>query len=177
MLLVLRECDKGNRNHINLIDLLESSQWSRIRLELSIPIIVWVILAGPLHTQISGKLSYGQMKGEFEKALEIAAEVMRARSSFKKGLDLSWAIEQSKEGITRDALVRVRRYWSALDSNIKLEIDRVTYAAFDQAKQKLESDWEVVEDLPISDEVEMMWNNRRVESSFGFLKSVDRKSF
>ena len=78
MLLVLRECDKGNRNHINLIDLLESSQWSRIRLELSIPIIVWVILAGPLHTQISGKLSYGQMKGEFEKALEIAAEVMRA---------------------------------------------------------------------------------------------------
>ena len=64
-----------------------------------------------------------------------------------------------------------------MDSNIKLEIDRVTYAAFDQAKQKLESDWEVVEDLPISDEVEMMWNNRRVESSFGFLKSVDRKSF
>ena len=177
VLMVLRECEKGNRNHKNLIDLLESSQWSRIRLELSIPILVWVILAGPMHSKISGTLSYGQMKAEFEKALEIAADVMKARSSFQKALDLAWGIELQTEGITRDALVRVRHYWSALDSNIKLEINRVTNSAFEQATQKLKSDWEVVKDLPIKDEVEMVWNNRRVESSFGFLKSVDRKSF
>ena len=117
------------------------------------------------------------MKAEFTKGLQTVATVLGAKSSFKKALDLAWGIEQSTEGITRDALVRVRRYWSALDSNIKLEINRVTSAAFDQAKQKLESDWKVVESLPITDEVELVWNNRRVESSFGFLKSVERKSF
>ena len=141
------------------------------------PILIWVILAGPMHSQISGQLTYGRMKAEFGKGLGIVATVLGARNSFKKALDLAWGIEQSTEGITRDALIRVRRYWSALDSNIKLEINRVTSAAFDQAKQKLESDWKVVESLPITDEVELVWNNRRVESSFGFLKSVERKSF
>ena len=177
MLTVLRECGKENRNHINLVNLLESSQWCRIRLELSVPILVWVILAGPMHSQISGNLTYGQMKAEFDKGFGIVATVLGARNSFKKALDLAWGVEESTEGITRDALIRVRRYWSALDSNIKLEIHRVTHAAFDQAKQKLESDWKVVKDLPITDEVELVWNNRRVESSFGFLKSVERKSF
>ena len=64
-----------------------------------------------------------------------------------------------------------------LDINLKLEVSRMTKAAFDQARQKLESDWSVIEDLPIGDDIKMVWNNRRIESTFGYLKSIDRKSF
>ena len=177
ILSVLQEHGKDNPNHIGLLNLMESAEWCQIRLELVVPVLIWTTVAGPLHTQISRNLSYGDVKSVFLKAISIVGAVLQSRSSFKKALDMAWEMEQNIEGHTRDALIRVRRYWTELDGNIKLEVSRVTKAAFDQARQKLESDWSVIEDLPIGDEIEMVWNNRRVESTFGFLKSIDRKSF
>ena len=177
LLLVLQEHGKDNPNHIGLLNLMESAEWCQTRLELVIPVLIWTTVAGPLHTQISQNLSYGCVKAEFLKAMSTVGVVLQSRSSFKKALDLAWEIEQNVEGHTRDALLRVRRYWSDLDGNVKLEVSRVTKSAFDQARQKLESDWSIIEGLPISDDTEMVWNNRRIESTFGYLKSIDRKSF
>ena len=175
--MVLQEHGRDNPNHIGLLNLMESSEWCQIRLELAVPVLIWTTVAGPLHTQISRNLSYGEVKAEFLKAMSTVGSVLQSRSSFKNALDLAWEKELNVEGHTRDALKRVRRYWSVLDGNLKLEVSRVTKAAFDQARQKLESDWRVIEDLPIGDDIKMVWNNRRIESTFGYLKSIDRKSF
>ena len=177
ILLVLQEHGGDNPNHIGLLNSMESPEWCQIRLELAVPVLIWTTVAGPLHTQISRNLSYGEVKAQFLKAKSTVGVVLQSRSSFKKALDLALEVEQNVEGHTRDALNRVRRYWSKLDGNVKLEVSRVTKSAFDQARQKLESDWSIIEGLPISDDTEMVWNNRRIESTFGYLKSIDRKSF
>ena len=175
--MVLQEHGRDNPNHTGLLNMMESSEWCQIRLELAVPVLIWTTVAGPLHTQISRDLSYGEIKAELLKAMSTVGLVLQSRSSFKRALDLAWEAELDVEGHTRDALKRVRSYWSVLDGNLKLEVSRMTKAAFDQARQKLESDWSVIEDLPIGDDIKMVWNNRRIESTFGYLKSIDRKSF
>lgn len=166
-----------NHNHSKLIGLMESNDWTRIRMELSVPVIVWVVLAGPFHSKISGELNYGELKSEFISALAVVRKVLGSTNPFKVAYDIAWNIERGTVGDTKDALERVGEYWTALDPNLKMEINRVTKAAFDEGRQKLESDWAILSDLPIEDNVQLVWNNRRIESTFGFLKQVERKSF
>ena len=109
--------------------------------------------------------------------MAIVRKVLDATNPFKVAYDIAWEVERGTVGDTKDALERVGKYWTALDPNLKIEINRVTKAAFDEGRQKLESDWTILSDLPIEDSVQLVWNNRRIESSFGFLKQVERKSF
>ena len=166
-----------NQNHAKLIGLMESNEWYQIRMELSVPVIVWVVLAGPFHSKISGELNYGELKAEFTDALAVVKKVLKSRNPFKVAYDIAWEIQRAIVGDTKDALERVGEYWNDLDPNLKVEINRVIKAAFEEGRQKLESDWAVLGDLPIEDNVTLVWNNRRIESTFGFLKQVERKSF
>ena len=103
--------------------------------------------------------------------------MLKSRNPFKVAYDIAWEIQRAIVGDTKDALERVGGYWNDLDPNLKVEINRVIKAAFEEGRQKLESDWAVLGDLPIEDNVTLVWNNRRIESTFGFLKQLLKVTF
>ena len=77
--------------------------------------------------------------------------------------------------ITDGAIEAIDELWGAADPNIKMAINKTCKAAFAECLKKWERDWAVMGNLPITDDKVLVWKNRRLESSFAFLKSVYRR--
>ena len=163
--------------HVEMVDVMDSSEWPRVRLELAIPVLAWTAVIGPFHTVVSGSPNYGQIKTEFEVAIRKVGMVVRSKSSFGKALKLAKESIHGPESTTPEALRLIDGLWKHGDLPIDTikQVNLVTKNAFDQVHQKLTKDWESVRSLPISDAKVVPWTNRRIESAFAYLKWVDRK--
>ena len=77
--------------------------------------------------------------------------------------------------VTDGAINALDQGWVNTDPNIKIAINATCKAAFAQCLKKWERDWTIMGSLPIADNKVLVWENRRLESSFAYLKSVYRR--
>ena len=153
---------------------MRSSQWAKIRFELSIPVIIWVTVIGPFHTTTSMTTSYGDVKAAFHKAFEAINQVLEADNPFTVALTMALNADPSNL-VTKNALNVVARYWQSARVGVKKEIVGTTRDAYNELKKKLESDWDVMDDIGVSDDCVMQWTQRRIESGFAYLKCCGRR--
>ena len=165
--------EKPHVKHTRLMDFMKSDQWSRIKLEFGIPLMVWLLVAGPFQTVTSKVIPYGQIKQAFHDAKNVLGEVI-TNDSYSDALRLVKSMDHNNE-ITDGAIEAIDELWGAADPNIKVAINKTCKAAFAECLKKWERDWAVMGDLPITDDKILVWENRRLESSFAFLKSVYRR--
>ena len=178
---VLNEKSRPHEKQIKLKAYLASPQWRRVRLELAIPVILWVVMIGPFHTTISKPIPYGQIKQAFLTASEAIERVLSADNAFTEGLKMALDSYASVDGVaiedhTKHALDRVaNEYWCVATARMKREVAATTVNAFKECKLKLERDWDIMKALPLSDEYVMAWSQRSMEASFAFLKCSDKR--
>ena len=165
--------EKPHVKHTRLMDYMKSQQWSRIKLECGIPLMVWLLVAGPFQTVTSKVISYGQIKQAFHDAYNVLGEVI-TNDSYSAALRLVKSMDHQNE-ITEGAVKAIDELWGAADPNTKVAINGTCKGAFAECLKKWERDWSVMGFLPISDDKVLVWENRRLESSFAFLKSVYRR--
>ena len=171
--LVMSRLEKPHAKHTKLINYMKSQDWHRIKLECGIPLMVWLLVAGPFQTVASKVIPYGQMKEAFTRAHEMLNKVL-TNDSFGQALRLVKSINHANE-VTEGAIAALDESWSTTDPNIKMAINTTCKAAFTQCLKKWERDWTIMGALPIADDKVLVWENRRLESSFAYLKSVYRK--
>ena len=160
--------------HTALLEYMRSNQWAKIRFELSIPVIIWVNVIGPFHSTTSMTTSYGLVKDAFNKALAAVNKVLNANCPFTVALTM--ALESDPTNlVTKRALNVIATKWRPARAGVKEEINRVTKAAFKEAKLKLDSDWSIMGNIGVDDDCVMQWSQRRIEASFAFLKCCARR--
>ena len=103
--------------------------------------------------------------------------VIRSKSCFGKALKFAKESSHGLDSSTPEALRLIEGQWKHgnFSDSIVAQINHTTKNAFDQVHQKLAKDWESVRSLPISDNKVVPWTNRRIESAFAYLKTVDKK--
>ena len=162
-----------------LQEYMASPTWNRVRLEMGIPVVLWVSIIGPFHTTISARQPYGEIKNAFRTAFTAIDEVLSADNAFTRALTMALAKYPAEDDIqdhTKQALDRLaNEYWSVAGVRLKRQIQATTVIAFNECKVKLERDWVIMSDLGIDDDYVMEWSQRKMESSFAFLKSMDRR--
>ena len=176
VLMVLNEKDRPHEKHLKLKEYMALPHWSRIRLELAVPVILWLVMIGPFHTTISKPITYGQIKAAFTTAFEAIEQVLTAENPFSEGLKMAMDTyppleDDEMSDHTKQALDRVvDEYWCVAPARMRREVATTAFKAFNQCKLKLKRDWDIMGTLPLSDDHVMEWSQRRIESSFAFLK-------
>ena len=135
--------------------------------------MVWLLVAGPFQTVASKVIPYGEMKEAFARACATINEVL-TNDSFSQALRLIKSMDLANE-VTEGAITALDESWSTTDPNIKMAINATCKAAFTQCLKKWKRDWTIMGSLPIADDKVLVWENRRLESSFAYLKSVYRR--
>ena len=171
--MVMSEVEKPHPKHMQFMDYMKSADWNRIKLEFGIPLMVWLLVAGPFHTIASKVIPYGQIKDAFQQAKQVIEEVI-AGDSFSNALRLVNLVQYGNE-VTDGALEALAEDWMEADPNIKVSVNVTCKAAFIACLKKWERDWAVMGSLPIEDDKVLVWENRRIESTFAYLKSVYRR--
>ena len=160
--------------HTALLGYMRSNQWPKLRFELCVPVIIWVNVIGPFHSTASMTTSYGAIKDAFHKAMSAVNDVLNSVNAFTVALTM--ALESNPTNlVTKAALNVVARQWRSAGVVVKKEVANVTRAAFTEAKRKLESDWNVMGSISVDDDCVMQWSQRRIESTFAFLKCCARR--
>ena len=85
--LVMSRLEKPHAKHTRLINYMKSHDWHRIKLEFGIPLMVWLLVAGPFQTVASKVIPYGEMKEAFARAYATINEVL-TNDSFSQALRL-----------------------------------------------------------------------------------------
>ena len=162
-----------------LQEYMASPTWNKLRLEMSIPVLLWVSIIGPFHTTISARIPYGEIKNAFRTAFRALDEVLSAENAFTRALNMALAkypAEDEVQDHTKQALDRLaNEYWSVAGARLRRQIHAMTINAFNECKVKLERDWVIMSDLGIADDYVMEWSQRRIESSFAFLKCIAKR--
>ena len=171
--MVMSALEKPHPKHIQFMDYMKSQDWSRIKLEFGIPLMVWLLVAGPFHSIASKLIPYGEIKQAFQDAKQVLEQVI-SNDSFGNALRLVKSIHHGNE-VTAGAIAVLENDWIAADPNIKVAVNATCRAAFIACLQKWERDWAIMGYLPIGDDQVLVWENRRMESSFAYLKSVFRR--
>ena len=163
-----------HHKHHQLLEYMASPQWSKIRFELAIPVLIWVTLINDFHHTISQSTTYGQIKAAFQTAFDIVTEVLAAKNPFTVALTKALESNPTNE-VTKSALDNTAKYWQKTNSNTKKEIGDIARKSFDEGRAKLESDWIIMGELEVSDDFVMQWSQRRIEASFAYLKCCARR--
>ena len=168
--------DSARTRHITMVEVMDGPEWPRIRLELAIPVLVWTSIIGPFHTVISGRATYGGVKSEFELAFRKIGKIRQSNCIFGEALSIAKDQVHGPNSTTPEAIRLIEGSWRrGTNRNLRRVVNEVASRAFDQVFQKLTADWISMRDLPIPDEKAVEWTNRRVESAFAYLKSIDKK--
>ena len=178
---VLNEKANPHQKHLKLREYMTAPQWGLVRLELAIPVILWVALIGPFNTAVSKPISYGEIKLAFNTAFETINRLMSAGNAFAEGLSMALekypvAEDGTEPDHTKQALDRIaNERWCVASVGMKRQVAATTVKAFHECKLKLERDWEIMGTLGLSDDHVMEWSQRRIEASFAFLKCCARR--
>ena len=178
---VLNEKTNPHQKHLKLKEYMTSPQWSQVRLELAVPIILWVVVIGPFNTAVSKPISYGQIKLAFSTALESVNRMIAAENAFTEGLSMALdkypiVEDGALQDHTKQALDRIaEERWCVAPIGMKRQISATTVKALKECKLKLERDWGIMGALGLDDEYVMEWSQRRIEASFAFLKCCARR--
>ena len=149
--------------------------WRKVKLELQIPVLVWAAVIGPFHTVISGEATFKQMRTAFDDALGKVGLILTSKSPFAKALELAMECPHDPASTTPAALEAIDKVWKATAKTLVATINKVTSEAFKEVKAKFGKDDDSMYNLPLDDDEVLSWTNRRVESTFAFLKAVDRR--
>ena len=157
----------------------DQEKWGCTRLEIMVPFLVWEGLLSPFHHTISQNVNYGTVKEAFNqlrsklntvKGTEVNGELQRGQYERILGLadndDLS---EDSKKAIEQTYLFyeaeETKEEW-------KQHLDEFLYDYMVEIEDKINSDAEIIFNLPIhDDETRIPWTNRRMVSVFYFMKT------
>ena len=178
---VLNEKTNPHQKHLKLKEYMTAPQWGQVRLELAIPVILWVTVIGPFNTAVSKPISYGQIKLAFNTALEAVNRMISAGNAFTEGLSMALdkypVVEDGAlEDNTKQALDRIAdEHWCVAPARMKRQVAVTTVKSLNECKLKLERDWEIMGALDVSDDLVMEWSQRRIEASFAFLKCCARR--
>ena len=149
--------------------------WRKVKLELQIPVVVWAGVIGPFHTVISGEATFKQMRAAFDDALRKVGLILTSKSPFAKALELALECPHDPASTTPAALEAIAKVWKATAKTLVASINKVTSEAFEEVKAKFKKDYESMYNLPLDEDEVLSWTNRRVESTFAFLKAVDMR--
>ena len=97
---------------------MKSQDLHRIKLECGIPLMVWLLVAGPFQTVASKVIPYSQMKEAFTRAHETLSKVL-TNDSFGQALHLVKSMNHENE-VTEGAIAALDESWSRTDPNIKM---------------------------------------------------------
>ena len=177
---VLNEKANPHQKHLKLKAYMTAPQWGRVRLELAVPVILWVTVIGPFNTAVSKPISYGEIKLAFMTALETVNRLMSADNAFTVGLSMALDTYSVGDGAledhTKQALDRIaNERWCVAPIGVKRQVAATTVKALNECKLKLERDWEIMGTLGLGDNHVMEWSQRRIEASFAFLKCCARR--
>ena len=138
--------------------------------------MIWNAVVGEFHSQISKKLTYGDAKAAFEKALDQIDEIQSARQQFKRALILAGVKDYGEDSATPRALSLIEPLWEHAVKNtpsLANSIEMTFRKSFEEVKKKFHKDYRLMEDLPIADDITLWWTNRRVvrhrDSAYPFL--------
>ena len=103
-------------------------------------------------------------------AFKAVNQVLEADNPFTVALTMALNSNPSNM-VTKNALNVVAREWRSARVGVKKGIAGITKDAFTELKKKLASDWAIMGKVGVSDDHVMQWTQRRIESSFAFLKA------
>ena len=168
------ESNQKHPKQRELVEYMASPEWSKIRFELGIPVLIWVILIDDFHHIVSQSTTYGSIKEAFEKAFSVLSKVLKAKNPFTVALTMALNTNPSNE-VTKAALDTIAQYWDKAPASTKKVIGEIARKSFGEGQTKLESDWAIMGSIEVSDDFLMQWSQRRIEASFAFLKCCRRR--
>ena len=170
-------------------------KWGCTRLEIMVPFLVWEGLLSPFHQTISKNVTYGTVKHAFNE--------LRSKITNVKGAEVNRELERGQyeriltladnDDISEDskkAIEQIYLFWMADETKEewKQHLDEFLYDYMAEIEEKINSDAEIIFNLPIHDnETRIPWTNRRMvsflkfdfniliyfqESTFAYLKAI-----
>ena len=100
-------------------------------------VIVWVAVIGPFHTIVSKNVTYGEVKRCFTVSYAKMNAIKYADCSFTRAMSTAESMPHNNDFINKTLV-----------------------EAVDKCYKKLETDWEVMSNLPIPLNTRLPWDNR-----------------
>ena len=161
VLSVISGPDANHANHKALTSVMTNKPlWTRIRLELSVMVIVWVAVTGPFHTIVSKNVTYGEVKRCFTVAFATINAIKYADCSFTRAMSTAESMPHNNDSMTPESLAQINYHWQEASVTMKKVINKTLVEAVDKCYKKLETDWEVMSNLPIPLNTRLPWDNR-----------------
>ena len=152
----------------------DQRKWGCTRLEIMVPFLVWEGLLSPFHQTISRNITYGTVKEAFNqlrsklndvKGAEVNGELQRGQ--YERILALADNDDISED--SKKAVEQTYLFWEAEETkeDWKQHLDEFLYDYMVEIEDKINSDAEIIFNLPIrDDETRIPWTNRRMVSFF-----------
>ena len=160
---------KGTQDkHVELKQMMENSQrWPFTRMELAIPLLVWVAILSPFHSSISGQVTFADVKNAINQVQNKIDYLIREGdfNSFERLLEQAQTEEMSAD--SKRAVESISRFWSANEMTDiwKFNLGEEVEDYMHEMNEKFAADAALISELPINDdETKLPWTNRRIVS-------------